>query len=61
MIPVCKIRVEMELTTIPRRPTGFGIFDEQKKMIGVVSVEELRSALNRFDEMEKFYKGRVKA
>jgi sensor histidine kinase regulating citrate/malate metabolism len=51
----------MELTTIPRRPTGFGIFDEQKKMIGVVSVEELRSALNRFDEMEKFYKGRVKA
>lgn len=49
-LPVVTLRVEAAMIN-PPKPMGFIVLDEGGKMIGVATVEEVRRALARFDEM----------
>ena len=49
MIPQATLRIETHLTN-PPRPIGVGVFVD-RKMIAVVSLDELRKAMERLTEL----------
>lgn len=58
MVPQVTIRAEYHLTNPPTR-IGFGVFDEQGKLIGVLTNEHFESLIKKFSSTETNYEGSI--
>lgn len=49
-IPVLRLSIECAMTN-PPKPTGIGVYDD-KKLIGIMTLDELRACAARLEELE---------
>ena len=56
MIPICTLGVEFHPTVTPD-PMCFLVFDEQHKPVAVLKYEEVKRAMDLFQEMKSRHNG----
>lgn len=60
MIPVCHLYIERELTN-PPKPVGFVVYDDLAQAIGVISYDDVQTAMDRYDNLYAAWSERTSA